>query len=107
MESREISQEDVDGYQGEEDEWILGDWRWDDGEKVYYDYDGEVGFSAVLGWLGGAPILHVIRSKTVKHYRSMCSPCCPGQADIDSGEVEVGIPTFTLPAEYFLKEEQA
>ena len=96
-----------DGYESYEEEFLWGDWGFNKSTQKYFDFDGPEGFSAIVGWLGGAPILHVIRSKTIKRYSSMCSPCCPGQADIDSGEAEVGIPTFTLPDEFFWQKEEA
>lgn len=83
----------------DEPEYIIGDWKQNDLGvwEAVPDCEGK-GFAAILGWLGGAPIVHVVWSRTVRTVLSMCSPCCPGQADLDSGQGE--IKAYALPAEY-------
>lgn len=63
-----------------------------------FEPDPDAEFSAVMQTLGGAYNLHVIASKTTTKVASMCSPCCPGQADIDSGQGN--IECYALPKEY-------
>jgi hypothetical protein len=36
----------------------------------------------------------------------MCSPCCPGQANLDSGYDERGYTCYSLPAEFYLSKEE-
>lgn len=119
-------EEEMENYRSDEEEWLWGDWKLDENGKYVEDEDGGIGFSAYVSTLGGAHICHVTWSKTTGRFQSMCSPCCPGQADIDSGEYEFtrrfdfetgrstvvvepngGILAYTLPAEYFYKEESA
>jgi len=74
----------------DEPDYLIGDWKKDEDGLYVPDEDstdeGALGFSAILQWLGGAPLITVVWSKHVRYVRSMCSPCCPGQADLDSGE---------------------
>ena len=82
-----------------EPEYIIGDWEKD--EDGVYDHRPRckgAGYAAILSWLGGAPIVHVVWSETVRGVRAMCSPCCPGQADLDSGEGD--IEAYALPPEF-------
>jgi hypothetical protein len=79
--------------------FLLGDWEEQpDGNWDYKPRCEGKGFAAILGWLGGAPIVTVVWSETVRTVLSMCSPCCPGQADLDSGAGE--ILAYALPADY-------
>ena len=89
----------LDSLEIDEPNYIFGDWqKGSDGMYDYVPMCNEYGYAAVLGWLGGAPIVHVVWSDTVRAVNSMCSPCCPGQADLDSGEGE--ILAYALPDEF-------
>jgi len=96
----DIPDDAYDMINHDETEYILGDWAWSDEENMYMIDHGcnGCGFAAVLGWLGGAPIVHVLWSETTKGVASMCSPCCPGQADLDSGKGN--IIAYALPEDY-------
>jgi hypothetical protein len=83
----------------DEPEYLIGDWQKDD--KGLYDVVprcDDAGYAAILGWLGGAPIVHVVWSETTKGVASMCSPCCPGQADLNSGLGN--ILAYALPSDF-------
>lgn len=97
--SDDIPQEVLDTWEFEEPTFIIGDWK--KGEDGLYEHTplcNDVGYSAILGWLGGAAIVHVVWSQTVRTVASMCSPCCPGQADLDSGEGN--IMAYALPEDF-------
>ena len=81
--------------------YLIGDWALEDGE--YVEYIGDCGYSAVVQTLGGAYNVHVTYSKTIAHVASMCSPCCPNQADLDSGDGDIA--AYTLPAELIGEKE--
>jgi hypothetical protein len=83
-----------------EDEWefiecssdhtrFLGDWLKDDEGKYYPDPAGE--FAAIEGEI----YTQVVFSKVTKRV-ALCSPCYPGQGDLDS---EGEFLAYTLPAE--------
>jgi len=95
----DMPDEVCDTYEHEEPEYIIGDWKLsDDGIWDIAPDHNNCGFSAITGYLGGACIVHVVWSRTTKRVLSMCSPCCPGQADLDSGEGH--ILTYALPSDY-------
>lgn len=70
----------------------------DAGDDAVADYLSEVqieeenfrlerdGMILELSHLGGAPIIFVVKSPRVVSVGSLCSPCCPGAADLDSDE---------------------
>lgn len=74
----------------DEPNYLIGDWKLDSKGLYEPDEDSDdpdkLGFSAILQWLGGAPLITIVWSQWVRYVRAMCSPCCPGQADLDSGE---------------------
>jgi hypothetical protein len=76
-----------DEYEACEEEYLIGDWRLDEASGRYEIEQGcnGAGFAAELSWLGGAPLLFILWSEQTEFVRSMCSPCCPGSADLDSG----------------------
>jgi len=57
-----------------------------------------------LGWLGGAPLVWVLKSPHTTRARE-CSPCVPNAGDLDSLD-EGGFECYTLPEDWFYKEEQ-
>jgi hypothetical protein len=90
--------EDYEYYEIEDCTYYIG-FRWtSDGDEIV-PAEG-VEFSAVLQALGGAYNVHVVQSKHTTSVASMCSPCCPGQADLDSG-LGNNWDCYTLPPEYF------
>ena len=92
----DLPEEAYEYLEFDEETYLLGDWEL--GEDGLYDVvpncNGQ-GYAAILGYLGGAPIVHVQWSETIAHVRALCSPCCPGQADLDSGAGD--ILAYTLP----------
>lgn len=97
--SDEVPQDVLDTWEFEEPTFIFGDWKKaDDGLYHHYPMCNDCGYSAVLGWLGGTPIVHVLWSETIRGVGSMCSPCCPGQADLDSGDGD--ILAYALPEDF-------
>ena len=90
----EIPDDFWDCLEIDESTYLIGDWALEDGE--YVEYIGDCGYSAVVQTLGGAYNVHVTYSETIAHVRAMCSPCCPNQADLDSGDGD--ILAYTLPA---------
>lgn len=60
------------------------------------------GVTVIYSYLGGAPIVFSYDGP-VAHVRSMCSPCVPGAASLDSGEGDIachGLPEDWLSKEY-------
>lgn len=86
----------------DEGEYLIGGWEMVKGK---YQPVNEEGFSAIVQWLGGAPIVTVVAGIYYTTVRSMCSPCCPGQADLDSGYQEGGYACYSLPGEFYREEE--
>lgn len=65
------------------------------------------GVTYQIGWLGGAPLLTVLHGP-VGWAWSLCSPCVPGAADLDSGfdvalaegELRTGYQCYVVPKEW-------
>ncbi len=70
---------EVEGLQGD---WLIGSWKLDQFGKYEHDEDGE--FSAIVR----EDVVQVTWSKYVTKCANLCSPCYPGQADVNSGEDE-------------------
>lgn len=86
-EDAEIPDEICEVFEDDEPNYLIGDWDQDkDGLYFVSPNCNGMGFAARLGYLGGAPLITVHWSKFTRHVRAMCSPCCPGQADLDSGD---------------------
>ena len=97
----EIPEEWFDCLEIDEPTYIIGDWKLCNDGK--YDVEpGEHGYAAVVQTLGGAYNVHIVWSETIANVRSMCSPCCPGQADLDSGPGD--IEAYTLPNEFIVED---
>lgn len=61
---------------------LIGDWKKDaDG---LYEPDTEKEFAAIIT-SSSFNCVQVVWSKYTREVRAMCSPCFPGQADLDSG----------------------
>lgn len=94
---------DWDGIEFDEPTWLVGDWRLDENDE-WNPYDGTDRFSAVLQWMGGAAIATVAQSAHYTRVARMCSPCCPGQANLDSGYDENGYTCYSFPENWYRKE---
>ncbi len=79
-------------WSSENDDYLIGDWKWN-GEVYEVDENGSSGYAAIVREF----VVQVVWSKHIASVRSMCSPCYPMQADLDSGEGS--IKCYTLPAE--------
>jgi len=101
------TEEDWELFYVDEPTYLIGGWQRKDIDDPYSyaPCPGEHGFSAIVQWLGGAPIVTVVASKYYTTVRSMCSPCCPGQADLDSGYHEGGYACYSLPSEFYREEK--
>lgn len=74
-------------------EKLIGDWKKDEEGGLYVpDENGE--FAAIVT-SSTFNCVQVVWSKWTTNVRAMCSPCFPGQADLDSGEGN--IMAYTLP----------
>lgn len=98
---QEPDQEFWDGLQIDDPDWLLGFKVVDAPGKPYgwWAEDPEQEFSAIISAGGGAYVVQVVRSNYTARVRSMCSPCYPGQADLESGEGD--ILAYTLPPHFF------
>ena len=99
----EIPEDFWDGLEIDEATYLIGDWMKFPPTGEYMEYPGDCGYSAIVQTLGGAYNVHVTYSKTIAHVASMCSPCCPNQADLDSGDGDIA--AYTLPAELIGEKE--
>lgn len=68
-----------DCYESDSTTYLLGDWLLDDDNKYYPDPDGD--YSAIYD--NNDNTLQIVQSKTTRRCNH-CSPCFPGQADLDS-----------------------
>jgi len=86
----------------------LPDDFWDDieiEEETYRLEDAETGMILELGYLGGAPLVWVIKSPHRASVRE-CSPCCPNAGDLDSKvEPGMGVVCYDLPPDWYYHEE--
>lgn len=72
--------EDRDDYVNQKLEQFSDCWSCDE-PTIEGEYEG---VKYRISWLGGAPLLWVIEGPT-GYASSLCSPCVPGAADLDSG----------------------
>lgn len=79
---------------------LIGDWKKDD--EGYYIPDKSGEFAAIVT-SSTFNCVQVVWSKWTTNVRAMCSPCFPGQADLDSGEGN--IIAYTLP-DYLLSNQE-
>jgi hypothetical protein len=77
------------------------------------EYDG---VKYRISWLGGAPLVWVLEGPT-GYCRSLCSPCVPNAADLDSGFQDEADPAvqderaydwycYVVPADWLPKEDE-
>jgi hypothetical protein len=66
---------------------VVDNLQWDNAnfEEEEYEYTDRNGAEYLLSYLGGAPLIWVIKSPHIVYARSLCSPCVPNAADLDSG----------------------
>jgi len=76
---------------------LIGDWLKDDEGLYYPDPEGE--FAAIVR----EDVVQVVFSKYITKCRNLCSPCYPGQADVNSGEDEDNgeFLAYNLPVEAY------
>ena len=89
-ENSDVEEEDFPEYESNGDStYLIGNWLKDESGKYYPDPDGE--YAAICGEI----YTQVVFSKYTK-LCALCSPCYPGQGDLDSvGEFL----TYNLPAD--------
>lgn len=97
--------EATEGYEAQEPSYLIGDWTLMPDETFEIDKEGEKGYAGI--YRVGGNVTQVVWSKYTTRVRAMCSPCYPGQADLDSGETEEGegYLAYTLPPDYFEGED--
>lgn len=73
------------GEQYEEncDTYLIGDWVLDSDGQYQIDYGGDNHFAAIVDYDFSGGIVQVIWSRYVTN-AALCSPCCPGQCDLDT-----------------------
>ena len=72
---------------------LVGDWKLNKADKYEPDHNGPEGYAAIVGEI----YAQVVYSKHFKNC-ALCSPCYPGQGDLDSeGEYK----TFDFPPEMY------
>lgn len=81
-------------------EKLIGDWKKNNDDLWEPDRDGE--FAAIVTD-STFNCVQVVWSRWTTNVRAMCSPCFPGQADLDSGEGN--IIAYTLP-DYLLANQE-
>jgi len=91
QENGEDSAEDYEDLPS--DDWLIGDWLKDENGQYYPDPNGE--YSAIVRECE----TQVVLSKYVRKVKAFCSPCFPGQADLDSGEG--GYLAYDVPPEFY------
>ena len=57
------------------------------------------GVKYTILWLGGAPLVYVAEGP-MTYVSSLCSPCCPGAADLDSGFDPHGFLCYSVPQDW-------
>lgn len=73
-----------------------------DADTDQYDIDLNAEFSAIVSNQNGCPTIQIVASKHYKRVRAMCSPCYPGQCDIDSGDG--WLLCYSLPPDMFVSD---
>ena len=96
---------DIDTFECSDHEKLIGDWTIiiDKDGSVKYEVDKSGEFAAIVT-SSTFNCVQVVWSKHTASVNSMCSPCFPGQADLDSGDGE--IVCYTLPDYLIYKENE-
>src|SRR6266545_2379627 len=87
---------------GESGDKLIGFWKKDE-QSGLYEPDETKEYAAIVR----SDVVQVVWSQRTVRVPAMCSPCYPGQADLDSGEVTNSLPgyeghlAYTLPADFF------
>lgn len=104
----DFSREFRAAYEGDEDDF---DDAFGEALEAFNDsYEGEEesyrlekdGLELELSYLGGAPLVWVLKSPRTARVR-LCSPCCPNAGDLNSPD-EDGVEAYTLPEDWFANE---
>lgn len=101
----ELSPEDMqawdDGlYEFYDETLLIGQWRKDEDSGQWVpDVDNPAFEYAAIWSCESGSIVQVVASRWIARVRSMCSPCYPGQADLDSGRGD--ILAYALPADMY------
>lgn len=98
---REVEFEQEDGFEVDDPEDEIqsrlesrAEWIQIDEPTIKGTYEG---VEYIIGWLGGAPLLWVIKSPYTT-FRRLCSPCVPGAVDLDSDPGPTGAHGYDVPA---------
>ena len=107
--TREVEFEQEDGYDIDDiDEEIedrfqsRAEWIQIEEPTIPGTYEG---VEYQIGWLGGAPLLWVLKSPYMT-YRSPCSPCVPNAIDLDSDFDPHGTLGYNVPADWRAKDDR-
>lgn len=84
-------------YEGQGDTYLIGDWVLDSEGQYQIDYGGSNHFSAIVDYDFSGGIVQVIWSRYVTN-GALCSPCLPGQCDLDSEGEFMG---YDLPIDFY------
>ena len=79
-------------------------WDYYDGDEEQYRLETD-GMILELSYLGGAPLVWVLKSPHKRSVRE-CSPCCPNAGDLDSPvEPGEGIVCYDLPHDWYFLDD--
>lgn len=94
----------TDFMECDDHEKLIGDWKssYKKDGSIQYEPDENGEFSAIVNSSSFSTI-QVVLSKWTTKVRAMCSPCFPGQADLDSGAGD--ILCYTLPDDMLSEED--
>lgn len=84
-------------YEESGDTYLIGDWLQDSDGQYQIDYGGTNHFSAIVDYDFAGGIVQVVWSRYVTN-AALCSPCCPGQCDLDSPGDYMG---YDLPLDFY------
>lgn len=84
-------------YEESGDTYLIGDWRLDSTGQFQIDYGGTNHFAAIVDYNFAGGIVQVVWSHYVTS-AALCSPCCPGQCDLDTPGDFLG---YDLPLDFY------
>ena len=92
---------DDDDNDDDDDEFFFDFYSDDIEEYLLEDEDSKL----LLSGLGGAPLIWIMKSPNIVYVQSLCSPCVPNAADLDSGLTteDEGYECYGLPDEWSIK----
>lgn len=74
--------------------YLIGDWRKDDDGRYIVDKSGKNGYAAICAEI----YTQVVWSKYIR-YGDLCSPCFPGQVNLESDDGDYAV--YDLPPEAY------